>query len=270
VTLLRAAVRPRLLMLLVACLAAAAVCARLGVWQLDRAQSRGEQVARQQLAAQESARPAGIGDVLAPQASFSGGLVGRSVRVTGTYEAAGQLLVVDRVLGGRTGFLVLTPLRVTDAGGTAGWAGADPALPVVRGWVPDAAAAADLLAVPRGAVTVTGYLQVSEGSGGGDLSAGQTDVISSAQLVNSWGGPIYAGYLVLAQAEPSQPAGLALLGPPTLGASGSAGWNLQNLAYAAQWWIFGGFAMLLWIRLVRDEAAGDPELTPQVAAAAGP
>ena len=35
-----------------------------------------------------------------------------------------------------------------------------------------------------------------------------------------------------------------------------AGLNIQNLAYAAQWWIFGAFAVLLWLRLVRDEARG--------------
>ena len=193
--------------------------------------------------------------MLAPQASFRGELVGRSVQVRGRYEAGGQLLVAGRVLAGRTGYLVLTPLRVTDAAGRAGWAGPDPVLPVVRGWVGDPGAAADLLTVPAGPVAVTGYLQVSEGSGSG-AAAGRTDAISSAELVNSWAGPIYSGYLVLVQAEPAQPAGLARLGPPTPGGGGS--WNIQNLAYTAQWWIFGAFALFLWVRLVRDEAAGDP------------
>lgn len=256
-TLVRAAVRPRLLVLLVILLAAAAVCARLGAWQLDRAQFRGEQAERLLVQARESAEPATIGDVLAPQASFSSELVGRSVQARGTYEA-GQLLVEDRVLDGRAGYLVLTPLLVANAAGTAGWTGAAPVLPVVRGWVADPSDAAALLPEPGAEVTVTGYLQVSEGAGRGDTAAGRTDAVSSAQLVNSWGGPIYAGYLVLSDSEPPQPAGLALLGPPTLGSSDSGNWNLQNLAYAAQWWIFGAFALFLWVRMVRDEAAGDP------------
>ncbi|QTE29925.1 SURF1 family protein [Pengzhenrongella sicca] len=268
-TLLRAATRPRLLVLLVVLLAAAAVCGRLGAWQLDRAQSRGEQLERQQVAARESAAPEPLGDVLAPQESFNGELVGRAVTVSGTYEAAGQLLVVDRVLDGRAGYLVLTPLRVT-GGGAAGWTGADPVLPVVRGWVEDPADAVDLLEPPAGVVTVTGHLQVSEGGGQGASAPGQTDAVSSAQLVNSWGGPIYAGYVVLTEASPAQPAGLALLGPPTLGTSDSGNYNVQNLAYAAQWWIFGGFALFLWIRMVRDEAAGDPPVSQPVAAAARP
>jgi cytochrome oxidase assembly protein ShyY1 len=255
-TVLRAARRPRMVALLVALLGVAAITGRLGVWQLDRAQQRGAQAESRLVAAQQAAAPRAIGDVLAPQASFRSELVGRSVQVRGRYEAGGQLVVAGRVLAGRTGYLVLTPLRVTDAAGRAGWAGPDPVLPVVRGWVADPAAAADLLTVPAGPVALTGYLQVSEGSGSG-AAGGRTDAISSAELVNSWAGPIYSGYLVLVQAQPAQPAGIATLGPPTPGGGGSS-WNIQNLAYTAQWWIFGAFALFLWVRLVRDEAAGDP------------
>ena len=32
--------------------------------------------------------------------------------------------------------------------------------------------------------------------------------------------------------------------------------SLQNLLYAVQWWLFGGFAVFLWQRWVRDELAG--------------
>ncbi|WP_230685068.1 hypothetical protein [Cellulomonas sp. JZ18] len=46
-----------------------------------------------------------------------------------------------------------------------------------------------------------------------------------------------------------------MLDPPTRAGTGL---NVQNLAYAAQWWIFGLFAVGLWWRLVRDEAAGRP------------
>jgi len=255
-----------MLVVLVLLLGLAAVCVRLGVWQLDRAQLRGQQVERQQVAEHDAAGPERIGDLLAPQVPFRSELVGRRVAVTGTYEAHGQLLVVDRVLDGRKGYLVLTPLRVSDADGSAGWSGADPVLPVVRGWVADPTDAGDLLAVPDGAVTITGYLQVSEASGAGDTAAGRTDAISSAWLVNTWGGPIYSGYLVLAEVRPPQPTGLAVLGRPTFGGGGGGSWNLQNLAYAVQWWIFGGFALFLWVRLVKDEAAGDGEETPAGAA----
>ena len=212
----------------------------------------------------EARPPVGLGDVLAPQTAFTGELVGRRVVARGVYDAGGQVLVVDRALDGRTGYLVLTPLRVTDdrpgpvAGSAATTAVAQvpagtPVLPVVRGWVavPDDAAA---LAVPTGEVTVTAWLQSSEASGRSDLPSGQVDAISSAQLLNRWGGPIWTGYGVLIASDPGQ--GDALTPLPTPVRSGT-GLNVQNLAYAAQWWIFGGFAIFLWLRMVRDEATGD-------------
>ena len=275
-TFLRAAVRPRMVVLLVVLLGAAAVCGRLGAWQIDRAESRGASAAAHVLAEHEQVAPVGIGTVLAPQTTFTGALVGRQVQARGVYDAADQLLVRDRALDGRTGFLVLTPLRVTDedpaagavptdAAGPAGTTDAvappgspvlappgSPVLAVVRGWVGSAADAA-ALAVPSGEVTVTGYLQAAEGPGSGLLPGGQIDTISAADLVNVWGGPIWTGYVALVVSEPAQQPGLAPVPPPT---RDGAGLNLQNLAYAAQWWIFGGFALFLWSRLVRDEASG--------------
>jgi cytochrome oxidase assembly protein ShyY1 len=238
-TMLRAAVRPRMLLLLVLLLAAAALCARLGVWQLDRAQVHGAAAAERHTAELVAAPAVPLADALAPQTTFTGDLVGRKVSVTGTYDAAGQLLVTGRAHDGVTGFLVLTPLR------TAG----DAVLPVVRGWV---ATPADADQPPAGSVDVTGYLQASEEAGDG-IAEGRTDGISSAELLNSWGGPIYTGYLVVTSSDPAQASSVVLLDPPTKPGSGL---NIQNLAYAAQWWIFGAFAVLLWLRLVRDEARG--------------
>ncbi len=52
---------------------------------------------------------------------------------------------------------------------------------------------------------------------------------------------------------------------PTETASG--GFDLQNLSYALEWWVFAGFAVFLWWRLVRDDhlaatAPADPEPEP--------
>ena len=236
---LRAAVRPRMLGVLVLLLLAAAVCGRLGAWQLDRAHVRGEAAEQRRTERLESSPPAELADVLRPQQSFTGAMAGRKVAVHGTFDADGQLLVTDRPLDGRAGYLVLTPLR-TDGGAV---------LPVVRGWVASPQAAG---APPAGGVDVVGFLEASEAAGDG-TSAGRTDAISSAELLNSWGGPIYTGYLLLASSEPAQDASLALM-PPT--DRPGTGLNLQNLLYAAQWWVFGVFAIVLWLRVVRDEARG--------------
>ncbi|UZN02169.1 SURF1 family protein [Cellulomonas sp. S1-8] len=248
-SLLRAAVRPRMLGLLVVLLAAAAVCARLGVWQLERAEVRGAASAEREAARVVTADPDPLADLLAPGQTFAGDLVARKAVVTGTYDDDATLLVTGREHDGSTdGYLVLTPLRVPTADGTA-------VLPVVRGW----SATPDIAAAPAGDVDVVGWLQVAE-EAGAPVVDGRTDAISSAQLVSVWGGPVYTGYLVVQTSDPVDPAaagGLEGLDPPT---RAGAGLNIQNLAYAAQWWIFGLFAAGLWWRLVRDEAAGRPPL----------
>ncbi|MFF2621892.1 SURF1 family protein [Oerskovia jenensis] len=253
---------PRMIGFLLLFLLAAGVCGRLGVWQLDRAYERAELAEQHEVAEAEAAGPEGLGVLLPPQSTFPGELVGRQAWVEGEYEPEGQLLVAGRALDGRTGYLVLTPLRVSDDG-TRGASWADlsgpPVVPVVRGWVPAADAAdAAALEVPTGEVRLTAYLQASEAAGTGGLPEGQTDSISSAALANAWGNPIYGGYLVLMESDPAQVSaadgGPHLLPRPTI--EGGNGVNVQNAFYALQWWIFGLFAVALWVRLVRDEAAG--------------
>ncbi len=257
--------------LLVLFLFAAAVFGRLGVWQLDRAVQRGEAAAAAR--AEDAARqgPVPLAEVLAPQTTFTTGLVGRHVTVTGEFTGE-QLVVLGRVHDGREGALILNALAVPqDGGGVAH-------LAVVRGWVrgPQDPAASEL--PPSGTVQVTGWLQVGEAAGSPAARSPEpvrspeaadrpeaadppesaspsapvgVDAISPAELVNRWGGPMYTGYLVLDSMEPAQDPAVELLGPP--GAT-SGGLNWQNLAYAVQWWLFGLFAVGLWWRIVRDAA----------------
>lgn len=242
---LRTARTPRMLAVLALLLVVAAVCARLGMWQLERAQLRGDAAAAERAAELAGRSPEPLDAVLQPQTSFRGDLVGVPVEVSGTF-GTDELLVPGRVLDDRVGYLVLTPLTTDD----------DAVLAVVRGWVADPT----LPPAPAGSVRVTGYLQAGEAAGD-PVPDGQVDAISPAELVNRWGGPIYTGYLVVSDVEPAQ-TGIALLPPPTAQGTGA---NLQNLAYALQWWIFGALAVLLWLRMVRD-AARDA-VTPVGAAA---
>lgn len=251
----RTAFAPRMLLLLVLFLAAATVCARLGVWQIDRAQERGEMSAKHAAEEATQTSPAELGEVLAPQEGFAGALVGKRVRVTGEFEPDGQLFVEGRVHDGELGYLVLTPLRVTDDGlDGQTWTelSGPPALPIVRGWVPSPDAA-DFVP-PTGSVELTGYLQASEAVALGMVEPGVTDSISSGALANKWSGPIYSGYLVQSVSEPAGDPAVLALPRPTI--EGGTGLNLQNLFYAIQWWVFGGFALALWVRLVRDETRG--------------
>ena len=245
---------PRMVALLLLFLAVAAVCARLGVWQLDRAQASGERQAELRAEAEAAGGPRPLLDVLTPQEAFRGDLIGTVVSVEGRLGAE-TLLVPGRAKDGAPGFGVVQPLQVPDAGGAV--------LVVARGWVPDSTT--PLPPTPSGTVRVVGVLQAGEGAGPAGLPEGQVGAISPAQLVNQWGGPTWSGYVILTEpvAAPGADAGAGA-------APGNAldlypvpvpdtGLDVQNLAYALQWWIFGGFAVLLWWRLVRDEAAARAE-----------
>lgn len=252
----RAALTGRMLGLLLVLLVAAGACIRLGAWQLDRAALRGADRAETALAERLAADPQPLEDVLRAQTSFTGAELGAIVSAVGTFEDQ-QVLVPDRTVDGEPATLVVTALRLSD-GPDAG-----AMIPVLRGWVPpeaveltaDGVRPADaeteaLLAVPEGEQAVVGALADSEASATGDLPDGALGAISTGQLANLWGGPSFSGYLVLAADQPAA-GGLAPASPPGLGSE--TGLNVQNLAYAVEWWIFGGFALLLWWRTLRDE-----------------
>lgn len=268
----KVAFTPQKLVLLVIFLAAAAVCARLGVWQLDRAYERANLAQEHAQSEAESQAPDELGAALRPQETFGGSLVGKLVSVTGTFDSGKQLLVAGRHVEGDEGFLVLDALTVTDDGsGGASWASLSgaPILPVVRGWVPLDAVDADGVLTDEWAARVrtsptstslVGWLQAGESALTQALPVGQTNSISSAALANAWGGPMYSGYLVVQSSDPVQGSEITALDRPSI--EGSEGLNVQNLFYALQWWVFGAFAVALWLRLIADEAKRDHTDTP--------
>ncbi|MFC7406509.1 SURF1 family protein [Georgenia alba] len=272
---LRAAVTPRMIGLLVLLLAAALVCVRLGAWQLERASLRGEERAIDAHQAVLDRETAPVEDVLAPQTTFMAEHLGVPVEVTGAYRQDGevrQVYVPGRTIAGQDAVLVVTALWVTD-GPHAG-----AMMPVLRGWVPPSAVGledggpgpagpvdvevAERLAVPDGEVTVTGWLKDSELARPADGPGNTVASISSGELAGLWGGPTWSGYVVefdeagtTADGRPDRsaasPTGLRHAPPP--GMAEDTGFNLQNLAYAIEWVIFGGFALALWVRMLRDD-----------------
>ncbi|MET7679112.1 SURF1 family protein [Streptomyces sp. NPDC005423] len=225
-------------------------CVFMGSWQLSRFEARvrdSHDATRQvESARTEAARP------LARLLPVDKATSGRQATVTGRY--ARQLLVPDRQLDGKNGFYVLTLLR-TDGG---------KALPVVRGWLPGRADASKAPAAPAGEVTVTGVLQASETPGDngvsaqGGLPAGQTAAISSASLVNLVPYPLYDAWITLNKGESGMTAVPATV-PAGTGLDLKA---FQNLGYTGEWFVFSGFVVFMWFRLLRREAefARDAEL----------
>ncbi|MFC5729310.1 SURF1 family protein [Nocardioides vastitatis] len=215
----------------------------MGVWQHDAWQER-RAAERVDLT---EAEPVPLAEVLGPDDPFPAGDVGRPVRLAGTWLPEGTALVTGREdEDGRAGRWVVTPLTV---GGPA-----DPAVPVVRGWVPDDTDVADLPAPDPGEAELVGWLQPPEGSGMADDDPSD-DVLPQlriADIVQRVDQDLYGAYVVAR--APTQTDAAAGLAPATLDQLPPAGrfTALRNLLYAIEWWVFAAFAGFIWWRYVRD------------------
>lgn len=225
----------RLVALHLLAVGALVVCGLLGRWQLGLFEDSGGPRSRLDPA------PVAVETLVAPGEHVTTDEVSRQVTAEGTFDASKQLLVAERA----EGLWVLTALDLGD--GTF--------IPVVRGWVSTPGDPA-VAAVPQGRVTVSGRLQQSEATDSvtrrtRQLPQGQVLTVSSAELINLWRDTKLRNGFVVATGQSPAPevaAGQVSAPPPT--ESGALTW--RNLAYAAQWWIFGLFAVFMWWHFVRD------------------
>ncbi|WP_371578396.1 SURF1 family protein [Streptomyces sp. NBC_01314] len=216
-------------------------CVFMGSWQLSRFEGRMQdhRAATERIDPADRAPARPLDELLPVDKETSGELA----TVTGRYGE--QLLVPNREVDGRNGFYVLTLLRTDE----------DKALPVVRGWLPGSADPDRTPAAPSGEVTVTGSLQAGEtpGSNGvpvqGGLPAGQTSAISAATLVNLVPDDLYDAWITLDKADSGMKAVPATT-PQDTGLDLKA---FQNLGYTGEWFVFAGFVVFMWFRLVRRE-----------------
>jgi surfeit locus 1 family protein len=140
---------PRGVVVLVAAIAAAALTARLGVWQLDRA---AQKTSLQQAIESRAAQPALDAAALARTAAEAAAQHHRPVRLAGRWDAGRTVFLDNRQMDGRPGFFVVTPLVIGAEGD---------AVLVQRGWVPrDPRDRARLppVATPEGMVVVDGRI----------------------------------------------------------------------------------------------------------------
>src|SRR5665647_3423467 len=138
---------------------------------------------------------ADVAAVLIPHGSFPHDGDGRRITATGRYDGSGQVLVTPRLLRGKPGYWVVTPLVVRSTGAR---------IAVVRGFVTDPAQA---IAPDRGTeVTVSGTLAPGESPAGDGahadpaLADGQLTALDLSLLVNRWPGTLYNAF-VFATAE---------------------------------------------------------------------
>lgn len=216
----------------------------LGLWQLDAWQTRREDAARDLT----NAAPVALSEVITGDSDFPGRDLGRPVDLSGTWLEDATFFIEDRYVGDRRGFWVVTPVRV-DSDGSA--------IPVVRGW-----SARPEATEPTGRVEVTGWLQATEGSG--PLDEDPTDdvipMMRLASLVEFVDTDLYSAYVVAR--EVSTPTGLEPVTPSAI-PEVSGFTALRNFLYAVEWWVFGAFALFVWVRWCRDSlevpAADEPE-----------
>ncbi|NYI05587.1 SURF1 family protein [Allostreptomyces psammosilenae] len=236
--------------------AAVVVCLLLGTWQLGRFEDR---VDTHQAAenAPVTTDPIPVEEAFAdgPDAPYvvppeAGGNAATAVlaTVTGRWDPANELLSPGRTVDGQEGFYVLTPLRTDDGR----------ALVVARGFAPGAVDGPAADSVPPvtddAPVTLTVRLERSEegstaGAAAGGLPDGQIAAVSTAAMINMLPYPLYDGW-----ASATEPAD-GLLAVPYEAPAGT-GLDLrafQNLGYTAEWFIFAGFVVFMWFRVVRRE-----------------
>jgi cytochrome oxidase assembly protein ShyY1 len=209
----------------------------LGVWQLGVWRDHRTDAATDRT----KATPVTLEHALGPDQPFPSADVGRPVTMTGHWLPADTVFVRGKAQGGHSGYWMVTPLSVTSTGS---------ALPVVLGWLTDPKSAPT---APAGGASLTAWLQPSDDGTGTVDDDDSDDVVpelSTADLVQRVDQDLYDGYGVAR-------GGVAGLPQAELPKLPDAGWStaLRNLLYAFQWWVFGGFAVLMWWRWLTEAVA---------------
>ena len=228
---LRMALRPRWIAVLLVALAFAAGFVLLSQWQISRSVEQATVVERDTETVQA------LADVAKPQRGVTTEAAGQLVRVQADFVAGDFTVLSGRVNFGTEGYWLVGHAVADD--GTS--------LAVAVGW---AATKADALAAerPTGG-TLEGRYLATEPPGDDDFEAGERSAMAVATLINEWQSqpsPVYGGFLVLSEA----PSTLQTIDAPP--PSQEVVLNWLNIFYAAEWVVFAGFAVFLWWRFVRD------------------
>jgi cytochrome oxidase assembly protein ShyY1 len=229
----------------------------LGTWQWDAWQARRDAEARDLTRGE----PVALADVLGPDDPFPGDRIGQPVVLEGTWRDDATVFV-ERP----SGYWVVTPMTVGPG---------EAALPVVRGVAdrPDAPPV-------QGRAELVGWLQPPEGTGEPDPDPSD-DVypqLRVADLVQRVDVDLYGGYAVVADevapgdwpvGDRAVNAGTEALAQADLEELPESGrfTAARNLFYALEWWVFGAFAVFVWVRYLLDERG--PRAAPDDPIASG-
>lgn len=217
----------------------AAICVRLGFWQLDRRAER--------LALNEEVESALMSPVMPLDADSLMVVAGspneyrfRTVRVTGTLDAEGVALLRGRAHRGRPGVHLVAPMHVDEGSGP---------LLVDLGWIPapDGASADPHPYLPTGRITLEGRVQPLPGAAAADARPLTIDVegapVRTFQRLNR------SAYREHYPAEilpffVERLAGKDDASAPPIGAPPPELDEGPHLGYAVQWFSFAAIALI--------------------------
>jgi surfeit locus 1 family protein len=225
----------RRIALLVVAVVVAAVCVRLGFWQLDRLEQRRATNARVRSGLEGDVAP--FPELLRGTADPQD-LAWRRTAVEGTYDPDREVILYGRTQHGRPGDHVLTPLRLADGS----------AVIVDRGWIPFEAdrdpPVVGPAAAPNGVVTVEGVVLAAEDDSSTLPSPNGEDPVTTLQRLDLGRFQRQVPYdlapvaIQLQVQRPAQPTGLPE--PATLPDLDEG----PHLGYAIQWFAFASIAIV--------------------------
>jgi surfeit locus 1 family protein len=206
-------------------LIAAAVCVRLGLWQLARLH---EKVQRNQaIAGQQKSAPVAL--LSLPRDTAAAHY--RPATVSGRFDYDHELVLSGRTHQGSPGVELLTPVHV---------AGSDTAVLVNRGWVysPDGGRVDRRRWHEADSGSVTGYVELYSADAGATASAADARIVrrvSRSEIASKIPYPVAPYYLVVTgdTADGAHPARREL---PALDEG-------PHRSYAIQWFSFAAFAL---------------------------
>ena len=246
---LKTALKPRWILLLILAMAIASVFVLLSQWQFNSSR----QAPPPAPSATEDVRP--LTDVLQPLSPLYASGADQMVSLDGAFLPDTRTLVQDRLRDGEDGLWVIQAFAVDGAESPPGGAAQGAVIPIVLGWVP---AAEDVASLPEqdGPAAVVGRLLPPEAPLVQRPVEGQVPSLSTAELANRWDVRAYAAFVVATTvtaggADVPFDAGMqpVVVGPQPQ----ETPLNWLNIFYAIEWFVFAGFAFFLWWRLVADD-----------------
>lgn len=217
----------------------AAVCTRLGLWQMHKLEHRLDR--NDVITAHFKKNPVELTKALPPGEKVDGTTEWTRVTATGTYDVEHEVTVKFTTRDGAPGADVVTPLVLPSGD----------AVLVDRGWMStdNNVARPDVPAPPSGEVTVEGWLRQNNGAGPGAVKPvdGQVRAVSSKGMADFVPYDLADGYVNLQKQTPPASGDLEAEPEPELGQG-------PHFFYALQWWFFALLAVVGYFWFARAEA----------------